>query len=229
MVAIAQAAHLVLRLPSNLVGRDFVIGDICGEFDSIYDAMRERQFNVQLDRIFHVGHLFGAGISSAACLRFLRHPSVYAIRSDGEQDLLDLFGEGDADDETLSALGVTFPDLAWLTATSSAERRQLIDAVRLLPIAISVGTRRAASGFVHAGVAGSPWEAALAAIDRGDDEAMCAALRGSEGEDVRNVSGVDRVFRCYAPGMEAGEGNFRPVLPGARLVTVEEYESSLNV
>lgn len=52
------------RFPRNRHGRDFVVGDLHGEIDALYDAMAEVGFDVTRDRLFSVGDLVDRGPAS---------------------------------------------------------------------------------------------------------------------------------------------------------------------
>ena len=71
----------VLCLPRNRVGRDFIVGDLGGAFDQMFEAMRDAGFDPSRDRLLSVGHLLDGEHSLTNCIRFLRTPSVFAVIS----------------------------------------------------------------------------------------------------------------------------------------------------
>lgn len=211
-----------LRLPANRVGRDFVVGDVGGDFDAVIGAMRDVAFDPSRDRVFSVGHLTGAPESISACLRFLRHPAVYAVRTDGEQDAIDLFSEGDLDDQSLAALGRFLPAAQWLGAVDLNARHQLLETIRHLPVAITVGEYQALYGFVHAGVQSDvAWETFVARVGSGEGEACHDALRGGIERAPGSVPGIGWVFICFSPDEDAGEANVAAVPPGPDLLPIK--------
>lgn len=232
-IVLITSASPVLRLSSNRVGRDFVIGDVCGDFEAVLEAMREAAFDSARDRVFSVGHLTGGCESTAAFLRFLRHPAVYAVRTDAEQDALDLFAEGEPEEASVLALGAAIPALEWISAADPAARRQVIDAIRRLPVAISVGEVRTEHGFVHAGAPdGLSWEQFLAALANRDGTVTQDALRGAGTAAAEAVRGVGRVFVCFshehesdATNIEAGVDNVVVVPPGTELLRISRAEN----
>lgn len=190
----------VLCLPSNRVGRDFVVGDIDGAFDQLFQAMRDANFDPARDRLISVGHLLAGLHSLTSCIRFLRSPSVFAVMSNGEQDLIDLFAEGPPDDEAVEALaGLDYHGMTWLAGAGQQQRIQMVASMRLLPLAISIGDAGASTGYVHAGLpAATDWNDFLTGLRRGDEHCVLAALRGV-GRDDSQVEGVGQVFVCYTP------------------------------
>ena len=218
-----QSKQNVLVLPANRVGRDYIIGDICGAFDLVYQAMRENDFNPERDRLFSLGHLIHPDGPLTDCIRFLRHPSVFAVRSNGEQQLLDLFEEGEPDDACVEALAtLDFHGLGWLAGTGHAQRRQLVEAMRMLPLAITVGEHEV--GLVHAGVpAGTTWKEFSVGLCKGDEEFIQVALHGTMGVKPDLVPDVGNVFVCYTPewdGMHENT-NVTAVLPDPVLLPLQ--------
>lgn len=213
------AGSAVLCLPSNRVGRDFVVGDIGGAFDELFVAMQDANFDPYRDRLISVGHLLAGPGSLTSCIRFLRTPSVFAVLSNGEQDLIDLFAEGPPDDEAVEALAaLDYHGMAWLAGAGQQQRMQLVATMRLLPLAISIGDVGPATGYVHAGLPqGQSWDEFLGGLRRGDEHCTWAALRGA-GTD-RQVEGVECVFVCYTPEWDLSHrwSNTAAVAPGPAL------------
>lgn len=209
-----MASSSVLYLPSNRVGRDFIVGDVGGAFDQLFQAMQDVAFDPNRDRLISVGHLLAGQASLTSCIRFLRTPSVFAVLSNGEQDLIDLFAEGPPDDEAVDALAaLDYHGMTWLACAGQLQRTQLVAAMRLLPLAISIGDAGAATGYVHAGLPeGEGWEEFMAGLRRGEDRCVWAALRGMAGD--RQVSGVERVFVCYTPDWDLTHSHANTVAVG---------------
>jgi serine/threonine protein phosphatase 1 len=204
-------------LPSNRVGRDFVVGDIGGAYDQLFHAMQSAGFDPYCDRLISIGHLLAGKGSLTSCIRFLRSPSVFAVLSNSEQDLLDLFDDGPPDDEAVEALaGLDYHGMSWLAGAGHQQRRQLVASMRMLPLAISIGDAGARTGYVHAGLpAGAGWEEFLAGLRHNEVRHVIAALRGV-GRDDNWVEGVERVFVCYTPDWDLTHkgSNTSAVAPG---------------
>lgn len=219
----SASSPAVLCLPRNRVGRDFIVGDVCGAFDQVLLAMHDVQFDSNRDRLISVGHLVAGRESLASCIRFLRTPSVFAVISNGEQDLLDLFADGPPDDEAVAALAeLDYHGMEWLAGAGQQQRQQLVATMRLLPLAISIGDGAAHLGFVHAGLPpATPWNEFLVGLRRGDEWCTLAALRGT-GSGNEHVEGVERIFVCYTPEWDLvhRRTNTVAVLPGPVLQLV---------
>lgn len=215
----------VLCLPHNRVGRDFVVGDIGGAYDQLFHAMQGAGFDPGRDRLISVGHLLAGQGSLTSCIRFLRTPSVFAVLSNSEQDLLDLFADGPPDDEAVEALaGLDYHGMAWLAGAGHHQRTQLVASMRMLPLAISIGDAGASTGYVHAGLpAGAAWDEFLAGLRRSEVRHVIAALRGVGGGDDQ-VEGVERVFVCYTPEWDLThrQSNTSAVAPGPVLQLIRD-------
>lgn len=227
-----SAAHRnVMYLPRNRVGRDFVVGDVGGAFDLVFQAMRDAAFEPSRDRLLSVGHLLASASSLTSCIQFLRAPSVFAVRSNNEQDLLDLFADGPPDDESVAALAsMGFYGMEWLATAGQNQRAQLVGAMRMLPLAISIGDRGACTGYVHGGLphAGG-WRDFLAGLQCQEEACVSAALRGLGCDS--EIIGVDRVFVCYTPEWDLTHchANTIAVAPGPFLQPVEAMMSALKL
>lgn len=208
----------VLNLPTNRLGRDFVVGDVCGEFELLFRKMSILGFDPTKDRLFSVGHLIASSWSMSQCVRFVRHPGVYALRTNIEQQLLDLFEEGEPDEAYLADVAQAFGEGgAWLAESSRAQRAQVVDAMRMLPLAIGIGDRHPEVGLVHGSVTlGMAWREFTSRLAKGDEESISAALWGNQEIPDEPVVGASEVFVCYTPGWTVSyeRVNIRQVMPG---------------
>lgn len=208
----------VLNLPTNRLGRDFVVGDVCGEFELLFRQMSVLGFDHTKDRMFCVGHLIASSWSMSQCIRFVRHPGVYALRTNIEQQLLDLFEEGEPDEAYLADVALAFGEAgAWLAESSRAQRAQVVDAMRMLPLAIGIGDRQPEVGLVHGSLPlGMAWREFTSRLVKGDEETISAALWGNQEIPNEPFVGVNEVFVCYTPGWAVGyeRVNIRQVMPG---------------
>lgn len=187
--------------------------------------MQDAKFEPSRDRLISVGHLLAGQVSLTSCIRFLRTPSVFAVLSNGEQELIDLFADGPPDDEAVDALvELNYHGMEWLSGAGQQQRMQLATTMRLLPLAISVGDAAATAGFVHAGLPRTTrWDEFLAGLRQGDEGCMLAALRGAGGEH-NPVEGVERIFVCYTPEWDLTHqhANTVAVMPGPVLQLIED-------
>ena len=83
--------NVVKAFGPNNEGRDFVIGDLHGSYDSFVNLLSNLNFDKSKDRMFSVGDLVDRGPKNLECLRLLREPWFHAITANHEQLMLAAF------------------------------------------------------------------------------------------------------------------------------------------
>ena len=73
----------------NTRGRDLVIGDLHGHFDTLENALVQLGFNAHTDRLFSVGDLIDHGPRSEAALEWIRDAKIASVRGNHEQLMID--------------------------------------------------------------------------------------------------------------------------------------------
>ena len=196
----------VLRFGRNTRGRDFVIGDLHGAYGLLRQALAAVRYDELHDRLFSVGDLIDRGPDSADVLEVLALPGFHAIRGNHEQMLLDTINDFGIDTTVLTPIHLR-NGMGWWLETPIERRRAIAAATARLPVVMEVATERGTVGLVHADVPSSmDWTRFVAAIERGEEEAVQCALwsrRRVEQDDDRGVAGIDRVFVGHTP-MRAG-------------------------
>lgn len=81
----------IRSLSNNLVGKDYVVGDLHGCFALLQRVLSEVNFNKVHDRLFSVGDLIDRGPDSLPCLELLAEPWFYAVQGNHEIMMLDFF------------------------------------------------------------------------------------------------------------------------------------------
>lgn len=133
-----------LRLAPNMLGRDFVVGDVHGHFELLEAFMRTVDFDTDADRLLAVGDLIDRGPASHQVLQWLERSWFYSVRGNHEQMILDHdLGTGSVEKHRNNG-GAWYHD-------AETELRQAI-ALRLqqLPFALDVETACGRFGVVHA-------------------------------------------------------------------------------
>lgn len=70
----------ILSLSRNTQGRDFVVGDIHGEFSLLESALESISFDRERDRLICCGDLIDRGPESHRALEFLLKPWFYSMK-----------------------------------------------------------------------------------------------------------------------------------------------------
>ena len=193
----------VKRFPRNDKGRDFVVGDIHGAYDSLEEALTRVQFDPAKDRLFSVGDLADRGRRSPDCLHYLRQHWFHAVQGNHEDMYLKLF---DAQGVFNRAAYATdpYPNREWIGQMDDDTREQVRQAFRALPVVIEVETRRGLVGIVHAEVPPRMDWQTFSARAAQDDRAIRMYAQWSRerfnANDNDAVPGISRIFHGHTPG-----------------------------
>lgn len=71
-------------LPSNTLGRDFIIGDLHGHYDTLMHLLCENHFDKKIDRVISVGDVIDRGPRSWDCLQLFREPWFHGVMGNHE-------------------------------------------------------------------------------------------------------------------------------------------------
>jgi serine/threonine protein phosphatase 1 len=82
-----------LKLKGNHEGRDFIVGDLHGNYVLLQKELNRVKFNQESDRLFCTGDLIDRGSNSEECLHLLYEPWFYATIGNHELMMLTFFGE----------------------------------------------------------------------------------------------------------------------------------------
>jgi serine/threonine protein phosphatase 1 len=189
----SNSPPLVLRLPQNFHGRDFVVGDIHGAYDLVIKAMRAVRFNPKVDRILSVGDLIDRGKGSARVLGFLAQPYVHAALGNHEHD----FTSVDPDGIRILA-EVNWNGLGWAQSLDDETILKIQAAFNKLPVVIEVPTERGLVGLVHGDVpAGMSWSRFVSLVESNHEATVEIALTGRDRIQNRDQSGVEGIGRVF--------------------------------
>ena len=191
------AAPRILRLAANTKGRDFVVGDIHGAYNTLLAAMKEANFDGARDRILSVGDLIDRGPHSWRCARFLALPYVHACRGNHEGMLLELYKDGEPD-EAILQWAARHNGFAWWLDVSAAQRQDILREVAQLPTIIELETARGTVGLVHADVpAGMNWATFVREVEAENPKVLETALWGRKRVQSGNEDGVEGIGRIF--------------------------------
>lgn len=125
----------VRSLGQNRVGRDFVVGDLHGDWDTLARLLGAVEFANNKDRLFCTGNLTDWGTQSLECLHLLRQPWFFCARGQHDQALIEHLRQP----ETHAAW-----DDTWLQQVAGDDREQFagtwLPLLEALPYVVNVGT-----------------------------------------------------------------------------------------
>ena len=177
----------------NTRGRDWIVGDLHGHLLAHLQAeLDARGFDAERDRLFSVGDLVDRGPDSGAVDQLLAQPWFFSVLGNHEQMLVD-YHDGLIDGRLYAMSGG-----AWAVGMTPSERLLLVDAVRDLPLAITLMTSAGPVGIVHAMAPEVlTWQEILVTIDMGADYVRECMLWGRGRRPL--VRGVRAVVCGHTP------------------------------
>ena len=151
---VSQLAPFADIPPNPAGGRDLVVGDIHGHFDTVEHALDRLGYDPHRDRLFSLGDLVDHGPRSEDALAWIQSRFTRVVRGNHEQMLLErLQLEGRTPKcATLAAVWATSPGSGWWRDRdrSRDEREAWAEALARLPFAITLHTADGRVGLIHA-------------------------------------------------------------------------------
>jgi len=171
---------------ANSRGRDFVVGDLHGQYRLLQDALQGVAFNAAEDRLFCVGDLIDRGSDSLDCLKLVFMPWFHAVRGNHEELARHALFEGE--DSSAWALWMINGG-CWVTASGVDESRRVLEAaLPQLPLARELAVAGKRLGMVHA----EP-PAVWSRLEAADREALVWGRSRIQRGDATPVVGIDAV------------------------------------
>lgn len=190
-----SANGLFAAYPANTQGRDFVVGDIHGNFSQLQIRLERAGFDANVDRLFALGDLVDRGPESAMVREWLVKPWFISVRGNHEQMCIDASLTG----EVLPAHKNHGGD--WFYQLSEAVGREYANLMQKLPVAIEFQHPDIGRvGLVHGECPKADWREfvlALANAGQASDETIQTAMwsrKRAYGADMSLVTSVDRIY-----------------------------------
>lgn len=152
---------MIKHFERNVLGHDFAVGDIHGEFDKLRMVLTEVKFDPAKDRLFSVGDLVDRGPKSDEALAWLAEPWFHAVRGNHEQMAID-WAAGYLDPHGYNANGG-----GWNISNPPHVRQQYADAFSCMPLGIDIDFPKGLVGIVHADCPRATWSDFRAAVADG--------------------------------------------------------------
>lgn len=133
----------VLNIGINKEGSDYIVSDIHGMYDKLFDKLSEVNFNFSKDRLFSVGDFVDRGEDSLKCFELLKEDWFYAVRGNHEQAAID-YSRGQ-----MTAFEYRQWGGQWFIDLEPSEQASIALALDKLPWAIQLKTANGIIGIVH--------------------------------------------------------------------------------
>lgn len=191
----------------NKAGRDFVVGDIHGEFSLVIEALERVGFDGRVDRLFCVGDLIDRGGENAKVLEFLAREGIHSIMGNHEDDLTRTAKSPAAQDRRLLDMVCREMGQSWWFELEDALRAKIVEVFEALPLGFEIETDQGLVGIVHAEpVPSLDWAYFRDLLDQGESMAMDSALWGREIAEGREEGCFGDIWRVFAGHTPAPEG-----------------------
>ena len=187
-------AQVVQRFEKNQHGRDYVVGDIHGEFFLLERKLREIGFDKRYDRLFAVGDLIDRGPRSDEAVYYvMKEPWFHSVKGNHEQLLIHSLDPADPD-----ARAIHFGNGgAWFYGLPEIEQKCIAAVFDDLPLAIEVETDRGLVGIIHAEVPMDDWDIFKSTYEqnkaRYESTALWKRSRIDRGK-THHVAGITAVY-----------------------------------
>ncbi|MDD9981575.1 MAG: metallophosphoesterase [Gammaproteobacteria bacterium] len=183
-------------------GRDWVVGDVHGCFQTLRQALLDIEFEHGRDRLFSVGDLINRGPNSIEALDWLEQDRFEAVAmGNHEAEMVRLLQTGEILDPQRR-------EQQWMRQIPRQDLFRWHRALRPLPLAVTVETPSGRVGIVHCNALDTGWNATIDALEARDITAINTVLLGPDEwrEHERlagnTISGIDCVIAGHQPVSE---------------------------
>ena len=169
---LAEGARHIEVAANARSGRDFVAGDVHGEFEKLERALERVGFEPGRDRLLSVGDLIDRGRDSDAALEWLETGRIaHAVRGNHEQMMIEAFASSHDWADAECSLAENDPAGLWTyngggwwwrRERDTAEERRWMRALLALPYTMTVASAHGAVGIIHAQPVEATWKETVA-------------------------------------------------------------------
>lgn len=142
----------IRKVSKNMLGRDFVIGDIHGSYELLMKKLSAIKFDFEKDRLFSVGDLVNKGVESIAIFNLIDEPWFYPVLGNHEIIVIDFWRYGDYPTHLNKYGG------EWFLELSDIEKEAVVLKLETLPTAIELEVHNKRIGIIHAEVPNDNWK-----------------------------------------------------------------------
>lgn len=141
------------ELPTNALGRDFIVGDVHGYYVELMQALEQVNFDFTRDRLLAVGDLINRGPDSFNCLQLLNEDWFFSVQGNHERLMVySLAGHQSAYQAWQRHGG------GWISLYNEEELGDMVELIQAkMPLALEVSQGEQRLGLVHAEVPEDDW------------------------------------------------------------------------
>lgn len=139
-----------LSLEGNPNGRDYVCGDIHGQYENLLKGLSHINFDFERDRLFCCGDLVDRGNDSNKMHEIMKEKWFYSVRGNHDNFVVRAYEEDPTFD--LERWYTPFNGGAWWKEATSNEKYQTYKEIIKLPYGIEIKYPEKTIGIVHADI-----------------------------------------------------------------------------
>lgn len=197
--------NFVQKIEPNLHGRDFTVGDIHGCYYLLDKALREVNFNKDVDRLFCLGDLVDRGPYSEAVADLLKEPWFYSVLGNHEQYCVEAFSPL-IDEETKLHIKNSHTTYGgdWFYLLSEERQKELAMMFNELPIMIELEVNGKRIGLAHGDV--KDWDTTVYLVESSKNAIESTAINGViwgrtriRQRNCMLSKGIDHIFLGHTP------------------------------
>lgn len=182
--------------PANLIGRDFVVGDIHGEYNILELELKKIKFDKTKDRLFSVGDLVDRGLFSHVVDEYINSDWFFAIRGNHDEFVLRSFykQEGFSNDRWRSISNGG----EWFFNLTEERQKNIADAISSLPITIEINTKKGLVVLAHANLPfGHLWKEIKDELNLNNIELISFIQWNRDRVKEKICQNIDDVYKVY--------------------------------
>lgn len=180
----------IQKYKRNLKGKDYVVGDIHGNFRQLMQILLKMDFDFQKDRLFSVGDLCDRGQYSHEILKWMEHKWFIPVIGNHETLVLG-YAQNIVGFDIMIKVGAQ-----WWFEMEENDQEKIINYFENLPIAIEIETDYGTIGIVHATCPTDSWEDFKSGLssEEGYKYANKAIWTYAKEENKRKILDIDYVI-----------------------------------
>lgn len=180
----------IRQYTDNKVGKDYVVGDIHGEFKKLKTLLKKIGFNFSTDRLFSVGDLCDRGPHSEDLIDWIEYEWFIPVMGNHEVMILNFF-YGFLDEEYMRKLKAD-----WFIKLNTENKQKVVHYFNSLPVAIELKNKDKKVGIVHAMCPVDSWDTFKKALYSKEKVEMAnKAMWSFLGEKkIKYVHDIDVIF-----------------------------------
>lgn len=160
----------------NNEGKDYIVGDVHGEFKELELSLKKIKFNPKVDRLFSVGDLVNRGKNSEKIFEWMHYDWFFPISGNHEKMVLDIL----RNPNSIFAHKFTTQLGKWLLNLNNKEKNILSRYFESLPVLQSVVLNNGKlAGIVHAHIPFESWKDTVDNINDAQVQNYCLSTTDS--------------------------------------------------